>query len=382
MHLGGRNLNALLHPDDVPLFAYHAGRVADNRNRVVAALTRNGVRHRLLYALKANRFVPLLTFMKLRGLCGIDVCSPGELLLALQVGFKEEDISWTSTSLDSRDLACLAVHPRVAVNCDSFDSIRRLAVASPKRAIGLRINPDLGLSYRSLAKLRYSGNATKFGIYQDRFREALALARELGMTIEGLHFHCGCGYLTPQLERWQEILEAAQSFVRSAGPLRYVNVGGGLGVPMTAEDEPVDLDRWADLIRRHLGGGETEVWVEPGTFLVMDSGVLLVRVSSVEQRCGTRFATVNAGFNVMIEPAMYDMPPTVAPLALPRSHDPWERVTVAGNINEALDVFAVDVELPALAPGDRLALLNAGAYASSMSSNHCLRGTFAEYLIA
>ena len=87
LHLAGQNLAELAHSAGIPVYAYSARRVVDNLARLAEALTRYGVRHKIFYALKANRFLPLVTYLKLAGNCGLDVCSPGELRLARQVGF-------------------------------------------------------------------------------------------------------------------------------------------------------------------------------------------------------------------------------------------------------------------------------------------------------
>jgi diaminopimelate decarboxylase len=105
----------------------------------------------------------------------------------------------------------------------------------------------------------------------------------------------------------------------------------------------------------------------------------VLSVNSVEMKQNTRFAGVNAGFNIALEPAVYNMPfqPVLAQL---RDGAP-ERVTIVGNINEALDVFYHNIELPPLKTDDMLVLINAGAYSSSMASNHCMRGDFKEFLL-
>ncbi|MEM8995461.1 MAG: diaminopimelate decarboxylase, partial [Acidobacteriota bacterium] len=116
-------------------------------------------------------------------------------------------------------------------------------------------------------------------------------------------------------------------------------------------------------------------------FLVKDAGVLVCGVSSVEEKGGVRFVGVDAGFNVQTLPATYGLPLEPVPVAQPAPDSPLGPVTVAGNINEALDLFGVDIPMPEIVEGDLLALLGAGGYGSSMSSRHCLRGDFTEALL-
>jgi diaminopimelate decarboxylase len=119
--------------------------------------------------------------------------------------------------------------------------------------------------------------------------------------------------------------------------------------------------------------------VEPGDYLVKDAGILLVRANTVEDKAGTRFVGVDAGLGIESLYAYYRTPLAVAPLrpAVGTS----ERVTIAGNINEAMDLLAEDIDLPPVAEGDLLALLNVGGYGSAAASNHCMRGEFREYLL-
>lgn len=123
-----------------------------------------------------------------------------------------------------------------------------------------------------------------------------------------------------------------------------------------------------------------EIHLEPGDYLVKDAGVLLLQVNTVEEKGGKRFVGVNGGFNIQNLAAYYQTPFIVAPLKW-KPDAPKEKITLAGNINEAIDILAEDVELPAVSEGDYLALLNTGGYGSASSSNHCMRGRFSEYLI-
>ncbi|HWA09030.1 MAG TPA: diaminopimelate decarboxylase [Opitutaceae bacterium] len=379
LHLGAHDLAAFARAGGTPAYAYHAPRVSANFRRLRRALAGAVRRPRVFYAMKSNRFVPLLGVLRAAG-AGVDVCSPEELLLARQCGFPERDISFTGTSLSEDDARVLARHPGVILNCDSLASLRRIARLAPGRTVGLRINPGLGLGYRSNRLLRYAGgDVTKFGIYAEQFPAALALARDAGLRINGLHFHTGCGYLTPQLPVLDRIFARVRGFIRQAPPLDYVNLGGGLGIPLTARDAPLDLARWSAVVRRHFGRDRFTVCVEPGDYLVKDAGVLLLEVNTVEEKAGRHFVGVNGGFNLHLEPAFYDLP--LEPVPVVAAPPAARRVTIAGNINEALDVLARNVRLPRLAEGDVLAFLNAGGYGAAMSSQHCLRGAFREYLL-
>jgi diaminopimelate decarboxylase len=377
---GNQSLDHLAASSGTPAFVYRAGRVRDNLERLRGALADRGLAHDVFYAIKANRFAPLVTTLRMLGRCGIDACSPGELRYARQLGFAEHEISYTGTSMGDSDLDLLALHPQVHVNCDSLSVIRRLGSRCRGRRIGIRLNPQLGAGYTDA--LRYAGEKpTKFGIYRDRVDEAMSVAAECGLEVGTLHFHIGSGILGTQLDVLSGVLERAATIVDAYPSIRTVNVGGGLGVPLVAEDVAIDLATWAGLIARHLGSRGVRVQVEPGDYLVKDAGVLLVRANTVEDKAGTRFIGVDAGLGLQNLAAYYRTPFVVTPLHW-KAGAQLERVSVAGNINEAIDLLAEDILLPPVAEGDLLALLNVGGYGSASSSNHCMRGEFREYLLA
>jgi diaminopimelate decarboxylase len=241
------------------------------------------------------------------------------------------------------------------------------------------VNPQLGAGYNDA--LRYAGEKpTKFGVYRDRFDEAVTAAAEAGLRVEALHFHFGSGYLGDALDVLDQVLARITPLLDAHPAIRTVNVGGGLGVRLTESDVAIDVDRWASIVARHLGRRGIRVQIEPGDYLMKDAGVLLARVNTVEDKAGTRFVGVDVGFNIQNLAAYYRTPFVVTPLVR-RPGAALERVTIAGNINEAIDLLAEDIVLPGLAEGDTIALLHTGGYGSSASSNHCMRGEFREYLL-
>ncbi len=380
LSLGGEDLNHLAKSSGGPCFVYSAARVTRNLSRLKNTLAGFGPNSRLLYAMKANRFSPLLAHLRSSELDGVDVCSPNELRLARQVGFRESEISFTGTSVANADLDVLAAHPGVWVNCDSLSTLKRLGERCRGRKVGLRINQEAGVAYAGNERLNYTGAVSKFGIYWDQMDEAFEIASRYGMEITGLHFHAGCGYLTPQLEDFRAVLEKAKPFIQRVPNLDHVNFGGGIGVPIVEHDAPLDLNAWQQVIKDVYGDTpDFAVWIEPGDYLVKDAGVMILEVNTIEEKGGRLFAGTNGGFNLHPEPAFYNLPLEIVPCMWRPGEE--RAVKVVGNINEALDVFYEEISLPPIEEGDFLAFLNAGGYGSSMSSNHCMRGNFSEFLV-
>ncbi|MGB7345446.1 MAG: diaminopimelate decarboxylase [Pirellulaceae bacterium] len=378
----GRQVERLAREHGTPTFLYSGDRVLQNARRVTDALADAGFgdSSRLHYAMKANRFAPLLTFLKTTGQVSIDACSPNEVEHAIACGFEANEISLTATNLSDADLDRVSRFDGLRINLDSISAIRRWGARKSGSTIGIRINPATGVSRAGNEKLQYCRNeTTKFGIYEEQFDSALKACAASDLTVDTIHFHTGCGYLSGQLDAWDQVIQKCVWFIDRVGSVNTVNVGGGLGVPHRDGESKLDLDRWASILKKHFAQRRIRIEVEPGDYLVKDAGILLLTVNTIETRRQTTFVGVDAGFNIAPEPAVYSLP--FEPVAVsPRSgeHQP---VTLAGNINEALDLFYSDVLMPPLRETDVIALLNAGAYSSSMASNHCMRGEYKELLL-
>lgn len=371
--IAGEDAEALARRHGTPLFVHDRTRYRENAQRLIDALDRAGLRHRVRFAMKAHPDPRILEV--LRPVVGIDACSPGEVLRALECGWPAEAISFTGTNVSERDLDVLLAHP-IHVNLDAVSQVERFGRRAPGRAIGLRINPAAGVGYTE--KLSYSGDRpTKFGIFEDRLDDALAAAARHDLTIDTIHFHAGSGWLgAAGLSAFEAALERvaaiAGRLIGDGHPIDEVNVGGGLGVPARDDERPVDLDAYAAVLRRHLGRLGVAVGCEPGDYIAKDAAILLGEVVTVEERGGTTFVGLDLGWNVDCSYFIYRY---LQEIVVCRAADaPRTRiVTVAGHINEAGDLFAEDYPMQPVEEGDIVAILNAGGYHEAMSSTHCLR---------
>jgi diaminopimelate decarboxylase len=375
--IAGRDAEGLGRERGTPLFVYDRVRFAENAERLRDALAGAGLDARLRFALKANPDPRALAV--LRPLAGIDACSPGEVVRALECGWSAAEISVTATNLSDRDLDAILAHG-VHLNLDAVSQVERLgrrlaALGLPGRPIGIRINPGAGAGYNE--RLAYSGTRpTKFGIYPDRVDDAVAAAARHGLAIDTVHVHAGSGWLADGLPAFeaalQPVVAIARRLIAAGQPVSEINVGGGLGVPGRADERPIDLDAYAATVARAIGDLDVAIGCEPGDYLAKDTGILLAEVVTVEERAGTTFVGLDVGWNVNCSHFIYKY---AQELVVCRAADAprTERVTVAGHINEAGDLFAEDYELPPVVEGDIVALLNAGGYHQAMSSTHCLR---------
>ncbi|HEY0444086.1 MAG TPA: diaminopimelate decarboxylase [Candidatus Limnocylindrales bacterium] len=378
--IAGRDAETLARDHGTPLYVYDRRRFAENAIALHEALEAAGLWHVVRFALKANREPKILEV--LRGLgepgsprsVGIDACSPGEVVHALANGWRPAEISFTGTNVSERDLDVL-LDAGVHLNLDAVSQVERYGRRAPGGTIGLRVDPGLGAGYH--AGLEYSGGRpTKFGIAADRLVDATDAARRHDLLIDTVHFHAGSGWLNQDLAKFEAALKAVVAMTRTlmsdGHPIREVNVGGGLGRPARDNEAAVDLGAYAAVLARHLGPLGVVVGCEPGDFIAKDAGILLGEVVTVERRGTTTFVGLDLGWNVNCAYFIYRF---AQEIVVCRAADAprTETVTVAGNINEAGDVFAEDYPMAAVAEGDIVAILNAGGYLQAMSSTHCLR---------
>ena len=386
MQFAGKSVADLTNEHGTPTFVYSSERIASNVQRLQDALDATELKDRytILYAMKANHFRPLLQLLQQQGSVGIDACSPNEVAHAIECGFKPSQISFTAGSLSRKDVARLSEFDGLFMDCDSIHAIRTWGELKPGTEIGIRVNPGLGVNRADNDKLQYAGDVTtKFGIYREQFAEALEVAKQHKLTVRKIHFHTGCGFLTEQLSQLDAVIEACLWFVDNCDTVTRVNVGGGLGVPHDANDKPLDLQKWAAVLEKHFAQRNIHLEMEPGEYIAKDSGILILSKTYLEKKRNTLFLGVDAGFNIAPEPAYYKLPFQPVPLSDPSQLPPeaLQKVMVVGNINEALDVWYEDALLPDMSEEDYLALINGGAYSSSMASNHCMRGEFKEILL-
>ncbi|MFU8803513.1 MAG: diaminopimelate decarboxylase [Bradymonadaceae bacterium] len=385
LQIAGQDAEQLARRHGAPVFAYDLDRLEDNFLRLHDAFSKHEHPFQVFYAVKANRFLPLIQTLNRLGVAGIDAASPGEVRFALEHGFSEERITFTNVSVSRKDVEQLK-GLGIRLNCDSISMLHKVADIDPGRAVGLRINPQVGVGISE--NLTYAGlKPTKFGIYLDALEEALRVIRDRGLRLQGLHMHVGCGWtgsaITQFFQAVDRLTSIAEDIIASHGPLEYINFGGGLGIPLKAGESNVDIALYTQGIVervRQLGLG-IKVCVEPGDYIVKDTATMLAEVVMAENKGGVDFVGVNTGFHVHCGASHYGLYQEFVHTTR-ASRWPEKDVTIVGNINEVIDVFADARPMPLIEEDDILAMLNAGGYGTSMTMAHCLRESAKEIALS
>ena len=202
LFIAGHDAESLAREHGTPTYVYDLLRIEEQARALQTAFFGTGLDGHVRLALKAQHEPDVIRFVRELGepgspqAIGMDVCSPGEVLVALQHGWGEDEISYTGTNLSDRDLDVILAHPGVHLNVDLITQIDRVGRRAPGRTIGLRVNPRAGAGFEGGENTLYSGpRPTKFGIFPERLEEAVGVARGHDLTIDTVHFHVGDGYL-------------------------------------------------------------------------------------------------------------------------------------------------------------------------------------------
>ena len=342
----------------------------------------------LYYAAKANANFTILRIMADEG-AGADVFSDGELYMALLAGIPKEKVLFNGNSKSDGELL-MAVKTGVRVSLDSLDELRTLSTIAKNEGavvdISFRVNPDV--SPDTHPKISTGLRTSKFGVPHDEVVRAYKEALDLpGVNPVGIHCHIGSQILdiTPFAEAMTKMMDLVEQVSRLGAELEFVDVGSGLGIPYEKGiDVPTPQDL-ADLIlpifneRCKAEGISPKLVLEPGRYVAADSTVLLTTVNTMKE-AEKKFVGVDAGFNLMIRPAMYDSYQHV--VVANKADAPAKDIySIAGPICETGDILAHDRELPEIEKGDIIAVLDAGAYGFSMSSQYNGRVRCAEVLV-
>lgn len=335
------------------------------------------------FAVKAQDHQACLTVLAQCGF-GADVVSGGELRRALAAGIRARDIVFSGIGKTDDELE-LAIHHQIGqINVESVEELHRLnalAQNMQQRArIAFRVNPDIDAQTHS--KITTGRAEDKFGIAHDAIPALYRKAQTdmHGVELVGLAVHLGSQMVTaaPFRKGYERIAALVRTLREDGLHVSDIDCGGGLGIAYRNEQAPPPA-MLADVIAETLGDLDVQLHVEPGRWLAAPAGVLLARVIDVKD-AARRFVIIDAGMNDLVRPAMYDSWHGILPLNEPDTTTE-ECVDVVGPICESSDIFARQRSLPPLKKGDLVALLDAGAYGTVMSSTYNSRPLAAQVMI-
>ena len=342
---------------------------------------------KLLYAVKANNNLSILRVISSKGF-GADVFSGGELYMALLAGFPKEYILFNGNSKSDGEIR-MGVRSGVVFSVDSIDELYTLSetaiLEDSEVKIAFRVNPEIDA--RTHPKIATALRTSKFGIPWEGVIDVYRTAYELpGVEPCGIHCHIGSQIteISPFVEALEKMFQIARQVEKIGVELEFIDIGGGLGIDYEGKGAPTPAQLAEKLLPVFEDGvsglnSDPELWLEPGRSIVGDTTILLTRVNAVKKSY-RNFVAVDAGFNLLLRPAMYNAYHRVA-VANKMDREAEEVYTVVGPICESGDVLGEDRKLPKVEKGDIIAVFDAGAYGFAMSSQYNGRTRCAEVLV-
>jgi len=361
-----------------PLYVYDAQIIKKQFNDLKKAISYSPVH--IYYATKANSNLHILKLLKNQGAC-LDVASPVELYLGKQAGFGPSQMSFTGPNLTEEEIKYILKN-KIIFNVDSLSQLEKVGKISPGNKIGLRINPAHGAGHHK--KVVTAGEDSTFGIYYKDIKKAQSIAQKYNLQIKGLHQHIGSGIL--KVREFTKALDVLLTTAKQFKNLEYIDFGGGLGIPYKPEDKPLDVGEFGREISNKFEiftkeyGKNLRMHLEPGRFLVAQSGTLLAQVSALKTTPNKEAVVgTNSGMTHLIRPALYGAYHKIENITNAGAQK--EKYTIIGNICESSDVFAKNRLIAKPREGDILAIRDTGAYGFAMASRFNGRLLPAEVLV-
>lgn len=339
----------------------------------------------IAYSVKANGNLAVLATLAQAG-CGADVVSGGELQRALKAGIPADRIvfSGVGKTRDEMRLALGAgIHQFNVESAGELEALNDVAVAMSQRApVALRVNPDVAAGGHPNISTGKAGD--KFGIPWSEADALFEQAEQLpGVHVCGIDVHIGSQIdaLAPMRAAFEKTVGLARRLRARGIGIERIDLGGGLAIPYTGEDDPPPPSAYAEMIREVIGDLPVQVIVEPGRVIAGNAGIMITEALYLKSAPDRTFLIVDAGMNDLLRPALYKAHHDVLPLAQPDPASETVRYDIVGPICESTDKFAAERVMPAVRPGDRLAFMSAGAYGAVLSSQYNARPLVAEVLV-
>nr|WP_321439653.1 diaminopimelate decarboxylase [uncultured Hyphomonas sp.] len=366
-----------------PCYVYSTATLRRHARVIAAAF--EGQDCLIAFSVKANSNLAVLATLAEEG-CGADVVSGGELQRALRAGIPASKIVFSGVGKTAREMELGLREGIHQFNVESAAELRLLSYVAnglgQQAPIAIRVNPDVAAGGHPNISTGKKGD--KFGVpwteAEDLYAEAATLP---GIRVVGVDVHIGSqiGDLVPMRAAFEKVVGLAQRLRAAGHDIARIDVGGGLGIPYKQGDEPPPPSAYAAMIAEVSAGLGVQVILEPGRVIAGNAGVMLATALYEKTAPDRSFLIVDAGMNDLMRPALYGAHHDIRPVKQAAPDAAGKTYDVVGPICESTDKFAAGRDMPAVAPGDRLAFMSAGAYGAVLSSAYNTRPLVPEVLV-
>ena len=340
--------------------------------------------HVIAFAMKANSNLAILRLMAKEG-SGADIVSGGELFRALKAGVPASKIVFAGVGKAPDEIRDALKADILMFNVESpaeLHAINEVAASVGRKArVALRINPDI--DPKTHPYISTGLKKSKFGIAADRAMEEFALASSMShIEVVGVHAHIGSQLteVAPFIEALKKVVTLIQDLQGQGVNVRYLNIGGGLGITYSDEKPPLPQDL-SDAILPLVQNLKLTLVMEPGRVIVGNAGILVTKALYRKEGEAKTFVIVDAAMNDLIRPSLYGAYHEIRPVDEEAGRRAKQQVDIVGPVCESGDFLAKDRMLAAVKPGELLAVMSAGAYGFVMASNYNSRPRVPEALI-
>lgn len=367
-----------------PLYVYSKATLLDHYRKLKEAF--KPINPLICFSMKANSNLAVCRLLVKEG-AGMDIVSGGELYSALKVGVSSKKIVYAGVGKTEKEIEFAIQHHIFLFNVESVPELKLINKVAGRlgicQKVVLRINPDIKThTHRYIT----TGHAeSKFGMALDIARGIFLNRREFkNLNISGVHMHIGSQIVEagPFVKAIERIVELVKGLEDCDVQIRWFNIGGGLGI-IYSNERPQTAREYAREVLSLLKKIKANIILEPGRFIVGNSGVLVTKVLYIKQTPNKNFAIVDAGMNDLIRPSLYGAYHSILPVKS-RTYNSSRRIScfdVVGPVCESGDFLGLDRKFIDLREGDYLAIMGAGAYGFSMSSNYNARPRPAEVMV-
>ncbi len=360
-----------------PLYVYDLS-IIENKFNELSNAFKKIKNFKIHYAVKSLSNISILKFIKELG-AGLDTVSIEEVKIGLNCGFNNKDITFTPNGVSFEEIE-EAYNLKVNINIDSLESLKDFSNKYSSYPISIRINPNILAGGNKNVSVGHS--ESKFGIPESHLDEIVEMENQNKIQIQGVHIHTGSDIV--KLDKFEKAFKKIFSISNKFKNIKVLNFGGGLKVPYFDGDSKTNISDLSKLIQRLINENnivkykDPKIILEPGKFLVGESGYFLTKVNYIKKTHNKVFIQLNTGFNHFIRPTLYNSFHEIVNISNP--NDKEHEYDVVGYICEQ-DNFAINRKISKVRKGDILCFKNSGAYCFSMSSNYNSRRKAAEVCI-
>jgi len=374
----GVEIQKIAEDRSTPFYCYSKKAITENYNNFSNSFKNIDVK--ICFSLKSNSNLSILKILSNLG-AGADVVSEGELKKALKANIEANNIVFSGVGKTEEEISFAITNHCLQINVESLSELNRVNTIAGnignKQKVALRINPDVDPNTHG--KITTGKSENKFGIsVKDAFDIFKNSDEYKNIILDGIAFHIGSNIneIKPFEDSFQTTSDLLQNLSDINVPIETIDVGGGVGI----ENVNFSYADYSNLISKYFDTSKKQIIIEPGRSISANTGILVSKILYIKKTEDRKFIIIDAGMNDWMRAALYDAQHEIVPIEKKQSKNSVETIIV-GPICETTDQFITSKEYFEVQEGEYLAILNTGAYGSSMSSNYNVRPLLEEVMI-